>query len=82
MSVPLLEVEDLAVSFPSAAGELRAVEGVSFRVEPGEVLGLVGESGCGKSSAALALLDLVPPPGRRAGGRIVFDGEDVTARGC
>jgi oligopeptide/dipeptide ABC transporter ATP-binding protein len=81
MSVPLLEVEDLAVSFPSAAGELRAVEGVSFRVEPGEVLGLVGESGCGKSSAALALLDLVPPPGRRAGGRIVFDGEDVTAAG-
>jgi oligopeptide/dipeptide ABC transporter ATP-binding protein len=81
VSAALLEVEDLAVRFPSAAGELRAVDGVSFRIEPGETLGLVGESGCGKSTVALALLDLLPPPGRRAGGRIVVDGVDAAAAG-
>ena len=80
MSAPLLEVEDLAVRFPTPGGELRAVDGVSFRVDAGEVLGLVGESGCGKSSVALALLDLVAPPGRRSG-RIVVRGEDVAAAG-
>lgn len=81
MSGALLEVEDLAVHFPTPEGALRAVDGFSLRVEPGEVLGLVGESGCGKSVATLALLDLVPPPGRRVRGRIAFAGQDVTAAG-
>jgi peptide/nickel transport system ATP-binding protein len=81
VSAPLLEVEDLGVRFATAEGELRAVEGLSFRLERGEVLGLVGESGCGKSAAALALLDLVAPPGRRSGGRIRLAGADLVAGG-
>jgi oligopeptide/dipeptide ABC transporter ATP-binding protein len=81
-AAPLLEVEDLAVSFPTETGELRAVDGLCFRLERGEVLGLVGESGCGKSAAALALLDLVAPPGRRSRGRILVDGVDVAAQGA
>jgi oligopeptide/dipeptide ABC transporter ATP-binding protein len=82
MSAPLLEVDELAVRFAARESELRAVDGVSFRIDVGEVLGLVGESGCGKSSVALALLDLLPVGGRRAGGRIVFEGADVTAQGA
>ena len=80
-AAPLLEVQGLAVRFPGEAGELRAVDGLSFQLARGEVLGLVGESGCGKSAAALALLDLVTPPGRRAAGRILWDGVDVAAQG-
>jgi oligopeptide/dipeptide ABC transporter ATP-binding protein len=82
VSAPLLEVEGLEVRFPTPEGELRAVDGLSFAIARGEVLGLVGESGCGKSAAALALLDLVAPPGRRAAGRIVLGGEDVAAAGA
>ena len=78
----LLEVEDLAVAFPTEEGELRAVDGLEIDVAPGEIVGLVGESGCGKSAAALALLDLVPSPGRRTRGRIVLDGEELTAGGA
>ena len=81
MSPPLLEVADLGVQFPTPQGELRAVDGLDLRLERGEVLGLVGESGCGKSAAALALLDLVPPPGRRVRGRICLDGVDLAAAG-
>jgi oligopeptide/dipeptide ABC transporter ATP-binding protein len=81
VSAALLEVLDLAVRFPAPGGELRAVDGVSFAIGAGEVLGLVGESGCGKSTLALALLGLVPPPGRQSAGRIRFAGEDVTAAG-
>jgi oligopeptide/dipeptide ABC transporter ATP-binding protein len=81
-AAPLLEVQDLAVRFPGEAGELRAVDGLSFQLARGEVLGLVGESGCGKSAAALALVDLVAAPGRRAGGRILWEGVDVAAQGA
>jgi oligopeptide/dipeptide ABC transporter ATP-binding protein len=77
----LLEVEDLAVRFPAPGGAVRAVDGVTLALARGEVLGLVGESGCGKSALALALLDLVPPPGARSGGLIRYDGRDVTADG-
>ncbi len=66
----LLDVRDLQVEFPSAGGPVRPVDGVSFAVEKGEVLALVGESGCGKSLTALALLQLVPRPGRIAGGTV------------
>lgn len=77
MSV-LLSVEDLKVVFDTTEGEARAVDGISFEVMPGETVGIVGESGCGKSVTALSLLRLVPtPPGRMAGGRILFQGVDV-----
>ena len=61
---PLLEVEDLRVEFPTPKGSVRAADGVSFRVWPSEIVGLVGESGCGKSVTTLALMRLVRPPGR------------------
>ncbi|MBX6367040.1 MAG: ABC transporter ATP-binding protein [Rhodospirillales bacterium] len=75
---PLLEVRDLRTSFATEGGEMRAVDGVSFAIRPGTTLGLVGESGCGKSVTALSIMGLVPqPPGRIAGGEIVFEGEDL-----
>jgi oligopeptide/dipeptide ABC transporter, ATP-binding protein, C-terminal domain len=64
---PLLEVTDLEVSFPSEAGRVRAVRGISYRVEPGEVLGIVGESGSGKSVSSLAVMGLLPPTARISG---------------
>jgi peptide/nickel transport system ATP-binding protein len=78
---PLLSVEDLAVDFAARNGRAaRAVDGVSFTVGAGETLGIVGESGCGKSVTALSLLRLVPsPPGRIARGRIMFGGRDLLA---
>ena len=77
----LLEVEDLAIEFPTEEGPLRAVDGLGLEVAAGEIVGLVGESGCGKSAAALALLDLVPTPGRRTRGSISLAGENLTAGG-
>ena len=76
---PLLAVEDLVVEFPGTRGPVRAADGVSFAVEEGTTLGLVGESGCGKSVTALSLLRLVPPPGRIVAGRIIYKGTDLTA---
>ena len=75
----LLAVRDLVVAFPGDAGEVRAVDGISYAIEPGASLGVVGESGCGKTVAALALLRLVPPPGRIVGGEIRFEGADLLA---
>ena len=76
--MPLLEVENLQVGFDTEAGLLRAVVGVSFSVEAGRTLGLVGESGCGKSVTASSILRLVPsPPGSILGGAIRFDGTDI-----
>jgi oligopeptide/dipeptide ABC transporter ATP-binding protein len=75
---PLLAVRDLAVEFDTMDGRLRAVDGVSFDVLPGETVGLVGESGCGKTVTGLSLLRLVPsPPGRYAAGTVRFDGQDL-----
>ncbi|MBI3504209.1 MAG: ABC transporter ATP-binding protein [Proteobacteria bacterium] len=76
-SMSLLEVRDLRASFTTPAGEARAVDGVSFDLAAGEMVGLVGESGCGKSVLASSLLRLVPPPGRITGGSIAFDGRDL-----
>jgi peptide/nickel transport system ATP-binding protein len=73
----VLEVRGLRTSFFLDDGEARAVDGVSFRLTPGGVLGLVGESGCGKSITALSLMRLVPPPGRIVGGDIRFEGRDL-----
>jgi peptide/nickel transport system ATP-binding protein len=78
MEAPLLAVEDLHIRFRTQDQELRAVEGVSFNLFRGRTLGIVGESGCGKSVTSLAILRLVPqPPGIYAGGRIMFDGQDL-----
>jgi peptide/nickel transport system ATP-binding protein len=74
---PLLAVEDLRTHFFTRAGVVKAVDGVSFSVRCGEVLGLVGESGCGKSVTGFSIMGLVDPPGRIAGGRILFEGEDL-----
>ena len=75
----LLDVRDLRTSFFTDRGEARAVDGVSFAVDAGRVLGLVGESGCGKSVTALSLMRLVPPPGRIVGGQVRLDGRDLLA---
>jgi len=75
----LLDVRDLKVEFPTTGGGIRPVDGVSFAVEQGEILALVGESGCGKSLTALALLQLVPRPGRVAGGSVRLGDLEVTS---
>src|SRR5437667_3227320 len=76
----LLDVQGLETHFATAQGVLRAVDGVSFAIERGEVLGLVGESGCGKSVTSLSIMRLVPTPGRVAAGRVLFEGEDLLAK--
>src|SRR5205814_6818945 len=73
----LLEVNNLATHFPTRAGLVRAVDGVSFYLDRGELLGLVGESGCGKSMTALSIMRLVAPPGKIVAGEILFDGRDL-----
>ncbi len=73
----LLDIRDLRTSFATAAGEARAVDGIDLRVDAARTLGLVGESGCGKTMTALSILRLVPPPGRIDGGRIEFGGRNL-----
>lgn len=73
----VLQVENLKVYYPTSAGPVKAVDGVSFNLGAGEKLGLVGESGCGKSTLALSLLRLVKPPGRIVEGRILLNGLDL-----
>jgi oligopeptide/dipeptide ABC transporter ATP-binding protein len=76
----MLDVRDLSVEFRPAEGPpLRAVDGLSFTLRRGEALGVVGESGCGKTTAMLALLRLLPPAGRVAGGQVLLDGDDLLA---
>jgi len=74
---PLLEVKDLVVEFPTRRGVLRALDGVSFSVAAGEVLGVVGESGAGKSITGASIIGLLEPPGRIASGGIWFDGQRI-----
>ncbi len=74
----LLEIEDLKTQFFTSAGTVRAVDGISYAVEAGETVAIVGESGCGKSVSALSILRLVAdPPGRVVGGRVVFMGRNL-----
>lgn len=74
----LLEVSSLQTHFPTRAGLVKAVNDVSFTVAPGELVGLVGESGCGKSITALSIMRLIYPPGKIAAGSIKFKGEELT----
>jgi peptide/nickel transport system ATP-binding protein len=81
MTPPLLQVEDLNVWFDLPnGGKLHAVQGVSFSVEPGTSLGMVGESGCGKTTTILALMGLLPPTAS-VSGRVLLDGVDILEGG-
>jgi peptide/nickel transport system ATP-binding protein len=77
MTRPILEVDDLHVHFPTPRGAVKAVDGVSFALQPGERLGLIGESGSGKSTIALAVMRLIKPPGQIVAGRILLDGTNL-----
>ena len=80
-NIPVLSVEELRTIFFTRTGVLKAVDGVTFEVHEGETLGVVGESGCGKSVTALSILQLVPsPPGRIVSGHIKLDGEDLLTK--
>lgn len=73
----LLEIQNLATTFPTEAGPARAVDDVTLSVDKGQVLGIVGESGCGKSITSLSILRLIPPPGKIASGKILFEGKNL-----
>ncbi len=82
MAEPLLSIQDLRTYFYTEAGVARAVDGVSLSIGAGETVGLVGESGCGKSVTAMSVLRLIQPPGRiEAGSRLVFEGRDLMTLG-
>ena len=87
MTQPLLEVKNISVEFKTRGGALKAVDDLSIDVQPGEILGLVGESGAGKSMMGAAILGLIDPPGRLSKGEIWFKGRRIdqnpkTLRGC
>jgi len=77
LDVPILEVRDLTVEFPTRRGTLRALDRVSFSIAPGEVLGVVGESGAGKSLTGAAIIGLLEPPGRIGGGQVLLQGNRI-----
>ena len=74
----LLEVKNLSTQFNTESGVVKAVDGVTYEINEGETLALVGESGCGKSVSALSIMRLIPdPPGKITSGQVIFDGEDL-----
>jgi peptide/nickel transport system ATP-binding protein len=79
VKAPVLDVDNLTVDIPTSAGLLHAVRGISFQIERGETLGLVGESGCGKSMTSLAVMDLLPRQAKRRAARLALQGEDLMA---
>ena len=81
MAEPLLEVDGLSVDYLLDAADVRAVDRVSFTVEPGEFLGVVGESGSGKSTLLFAVAQLLSPPGEVVGGKVTFRGRDMVRLG-
>jgi peptide/nickel transport system ATP-binding protein len=78
---PLLQIEDLQTEIRLRGATVRALDGVDLTLEAGECLGLVGESGCGKTMTALSIMRLLPPGGRITGGRIILDGQEISAFG-
>src|SRR5829696_2483673 len=74
---PVLKVRDLRVYYETPKGDVLAVDGIDFDLYKGETLGLVGESGCGKSTAAMGILQLVNPPGRIVDGDVILDGYNL-----
>src|SRR5690349_9155088 len=81
-ATPLLEISDLRTHFTSFGGTrvVKAVDGISFTLKAGETLGLIGESGCGKTTTCLSIMGLLPPNARIAGGSIAFEGEELTGK--
>src|SRR6478609_4189021 len=77
MPDPLLDVRHLRVEFPTRRGTLLALDDISFSIAPGEILGVVGESGAGKSLTGAAIIGLLDPPGRIAAGEVRFDGRRI-----
>ena len=76
---PLIEVKDLKTHFFTPSGVVKAVNGISYSVDEGEVVAIVGESGCGKSVGAMSIMQLIPnPPGRIVNGEVLFQGKDLT----
>ena len=73
----LLQVKNLIVEFPHRRGTLRALDDISFDIAPGEILGVVGESGAGKSLTGASIIGLLEPPGRVAGGEIILEGRRI-----
>ena len=73
----MLHVRNLKTTFPTDRGIVKAVDGVDFSLKNGEIVGLVGESGCGKSMTMLSILRLVPPPGKVDSGEIIFEGKNL-----
>lgn len=76
-NTPLLQLKNLTTEFPTRRGQVTAVNGVNLRLEQGEILGIVGESGCGKSTVLRSILGLIDRPGRIAGGQVLFKGQDL-----
>jgi len=76
-SDPLLDIKNLKTYFYTEEGVVRAVDGVDLRVYPGEIIGLVGESGCGKSVTSLSIMRLISTPGKITDGEIWFDGKNI-----
>ncbi|MFN2303027.1 MAG: ATP-binding cassette domain-containing protein, partial [Anaerolineales bacterium] len=72
-----MQIRNLSVTYTTRLGEVSAVDKVSFDINKGEILGLVGESGCGKSTMGKALMRMIQPPGQITGGQIIFNGEDI-----
>ncbi|TOO80508.1 ABC transporter ATP-binding protein, partial [Vibrio parahaemolyticus] len=77
MTAPLISIRNLCVDYITDAGDVRACNNVSFDIAPGEVFGLAGESGCGKSTVAFSLMRLHKPPAFITGGEVIFNGEDI-----
>jgi len=73
----LLEVENMKIYYFTRAGAVKAVDDISFSVDKDETLGLIGESGCGKTTAVFAVMRFAAPPGRIVGGKIIFEGRDI-----
>ena len=82
MDEKLLEIEDLCVEFPTEKGKIRPVDRVSLEIRKGTITGLVGESGCGKSMTARAVMNLIKKPGKMTGGRILLEGRDLGQMGA